>query len=360
MRLCAQCQACIDGTAKQLEGMYLQHHTSSLSWLEALEFGCVLCREMRHCLQDQTEEAETAQFDPDGLEQTAAFVHRRGYQLMRFSSYDKNMGKSSNVITSFTFVPKSDVISPEDPSVPSALLEDHTHHHSTGSPEVLRLAQSWLQDCRAHTACSGWGPSTWLPLRLIDVQPSEPNIGFRVIDTTITKVSGRYATLSHCWGKDSDILSLRQSTKSDLFRGLRLDALPRTFKDAISVCRSLGTPYLWIDSLCILQDNQQDWKEQSRQMCHVYREAEYNISADASRNSHEGLFREYRGHFRAQQTVRTRQRNIFGLILDDGDYDVVNSYTWTRDIALSPLNLRAWVFQERHLARRILHFTRCE
>lgn len=361
MRLCAQCAACVDGTAKRLAGSRLQHHESLDSWLAALEFGCVLCVEMRQHLQNQTEDADTAKLDAAGLERTVASVYGGEFQLLSFSHHDENISKLRNVITGFTFIPRKDIDMLHETGVLNTIFEDETDHRSTGSPASMELAKTWLRACKAHAACCMGRSSVhgWLPLRLIDVQPSNPSIDFRIINTMATKVSGCYASLSHCWGKDPDFLTLNEKTELDLRRGLRLETLPQTFRDAIHVCRSLGTPFLWIDSLCILQDSQEDWEDQSRLMRHIYREAEYNISADASRNSHEGLFRKYQGHFGAHHTVSSNERSN-GYGIPNGDYDVVNTYAWTQDISLSPLNLRAWVFQERHLARRILHFSRYE
>ena len=68
------------------------------------------------------------------------------------------------------------------------------------------------------------------------------------------------------------------------------EALPRTFKDAIQLTRNLGVSYLWIDSLCIIQDSMEDWRRESRLMDKVYRYSACNIMAEAAINCDGGLF----------------------------------------------------------------------
>src|SRR5438034_4872980 len=80
-----------------------------------------------------------------------------------------------------------------------------------------------------------------------------------------------YVTLSHRWGKTMPI-SLQTSNQSDFERGIGLNLLPRTFQNAVDFARRLSprVRYIWIDSLCIVQDDPQDWLRESVQMYHIY------------------------------------------------------------------------------------------
>jgi hypothetical protein len=55
--------------------------------------------------------------------------------------------------------------------------------------------------------------------------------------------------------------------------GFKLDELPRTFQDAIQVTRELGIKYIWIDSLCIIQDDPVGWEQESKRMHGIYASA---------------------------------------------------------------------------------------
>lgn len=71
-----------------------------------------------------------------------------------------------------------------------------------------------------------------------------------------------------------------------------MDDLPKTFRDAVTFARGMGIGYLWIDSLCILQDDRDDWLADGQKMDQIFTNAAFVISADFAADSREnGLFR---------------------------------------------------------------------
>lgn len=78
-----------------------------------------------------------------------------------------------------------------------------------------------------------------------------------------------YVALSHCWGDQSAIFTTTTATIKDLLLEIPWKKLPKTFQDAISITRSLKINYLWIDSLCIIQDDPLDWKIESVKMAEI-------------------------------------------------------------------------------------------
>ncbi|KAK4031964.1 heterokaryon incompatibility protein [Parachaetomium inaequale] len=132
----------------------------------------------------------------------------------------------------------------------------------------------------------------------------------RLAITETSQCEGHYTTLSHRWGI-GPIYTLTSATLPTLLAGVRISELPQTFREAIEITRRLGVRYLWIDSMCIIQDSADDWQKESAQMVHVYSHSHLNIAATASDNAQQGLF-------------RRRQRS--------------------------------WVMQERFLAPRVVHF----
>ena len=73
-------------------------------------------------------------------------------------------------------------------------------------------------------------------------------------------------------------------------KGIELSDLPKTFQDAVMVTRSMGVCFLWIDSLCIIQDSAMDWVNESSKMRQVYKNSYLNIAAAASHDATGGLF----------------------------------------------------------------------
>src|SRR2546421_28580 len=94
--------------------------------------------------------------------------------------------------------------------------------------------------------------------------------------TNSLDLTGRYATLSHCWGEHLPLVT----TKDNLLerqRGIYWSDLPRSFQDAIVTTAEQGLRYLWIDSLCIVQDDQCDWDEHASSMAEIYAGSHFNI-----------------------------------------------------------------------------------
>ncbi|KAK6851129.1 heterokaryon incompatibility protein-domain-containing protein [Apiospora arundinis] len=112
------------------------------------------------------------------------------------------------------------------------------------------------------------------------------------------EASDRYVTLSHCWGnpQQEGYVTPPRLTREMLStycrEGVRIGDLTLTFRQAIEfAARITSVRYIWIDSLCIVQSDMEEWIRESREMFHVYSESYLNISATASSNSNGGLYR---------------------------------------------------------------------
>jgi hypothetical protein len=127
----------------------------------------------------------------------------------------------------------------------------------------------WMQECvnEHRNSCPLPQKLSPLPTRVIDVSPiANPEIP-RVLKTG--REPGSFVALSHCWGSKSRYI-LDSETLRERLRGMTMTSLPPTFRDAIIVTRGLGYRYLWIDSLCILQDSYEDWDNKSGKMLDYY------------------------------------------------------------------------------------------
>jgi hypothetical protein len=95
-----------------------------------------------------------------------------------------------------------------------------------------------------------------LPKRLIHIPPGDnqlDNIRLILTDQTVPDQT-TYLTLTHCWGGTAPLTTTRQNL-CDMLQIVPFQYLPKTFQDAIRTTKRLGFEYLWIDSLCILQDD---------------------------------------------------------------------------------------------------------
>ncbi|KAF4938928.1 Serine/threonine-protein kinase ULK3 [Colletotrichum fructicola] len=135
--------------------------------------------------------------------------------------------------------------------------------------------------------------------------------------------------------------------RDDFRQGINMAELPRTFQDAVNITRSLGVDYLWIDSLCIVQDDPDDWIKESRLMERVYSSAYVTLAASCATGTEDGFLKPR--PFRHCVKMRSQR---------DAPYYVCNSIDdFGRDVDQGELNKRAWVLQERALSRRTIYFT---
>jgi hypothetical protein len=195
-----------------------------------------------------------------------------------------------------------------------------------------------------------------MPARVIDVEDGHT---VRLILTREIGQVKHYVALSHCWGKvwekltddEKDKWSTTTRAKEGRMKGFQVDELLQTFRDAITVTQELGQQYLWIDSLCIIQDDPEDWKTESEKMDAVFQNAYCTIAATSAKDSTEGFLN--RPEEKYSQYVIVPKSS-------DGKVDICTSIDddFDGDVIKGVLNQRAWVLQERALSRRTIHFTK--
>ncbi|KAH7116957.1 heterokaryon incompatibility protein-domain-containing protein [Dendryphion nanum] len=214
-------------------------------------------------------------------------------------------------------------------------------HKDSASPECLDRAVQWLSDCRAnHSNCNR--PPQVLPTRLLDISYDHGDLLIKIVEPNGLK--GEYMALSHCWGQSKGLRSTTHNIDRLKNTGFPWSSMPKTFRDAVVVCRYLGISYLWIDSLCILQDNKKDWEVESSKMCDIYGNAELVLAASLASDDNEGFL-----NSRGTPTLGPFPSKLCG--------NKENIYvTETPPDIEDPLHKRGWCFQERLVSRRYLSF----
>ncbi|KAK4579832.1 hypothetical protein LTR86_000033 [Recurvomyces mirabilis] len=190
---------------------------------------------------------------------------------------------------------------------------------------------------------AGW-MSAWLGIR--DT--------VQLIHTDQHRPSCAYVALSHCWGGKIGLLNLTTS-EPELLEGMQWAQLPNTFQDAITATRQIRMHYLWIDSLCIQQDDWADWAQHAECMDKVFQHAQVTIAATSSANSSTCFIGPDTVSARKQWQAVKIEVNIPGwpAEIKASRYSPSLSPGWPAD---GPLELRAWAWQERHLSKRIISF----
>ncbi|KAF2169181.1 hypothetical protein M409DRAFT_52461 [Zasmidium cellare ATCC 36951] len=256
----------------------------------------------------------------------------------RFSFDLMSEGPNSSWIGFELFQPRSDQRA--DPGLePIAQLRCEVSDDPL-SATTIRMASLWVDQCHYNQRDCSRQDKTPLPTRIIDVGYSDECISARL--QVNRGQLGRYVTLSHCWGSAKRLVTNKRNLKK-FQNEIPLNQMPETFQDAIKLTRLLGMRYLWIDALCIVQDDREDWRRESANMCSIYENAAFSISALVATDSSSGFL---------------HARDIDQCVVAAGDLTFgVRPKLQSIDEALreSKLESRAWCLQERILAPAVLH-----
>jgi hypothetical protein len=162
-----------------------------------------------------------------------------------------------------------------------------------GAPAAFEKAKSWLDECmQSHPKCQRVSPaSSELPTRVLEISSFRDNevLSIRLYPNTAREVAP-YAALSYVWGGPQAFCTL-QSNVGSHSSNISLSTLPQTIQDAVLCAHKLGLKYLWVDSLCIIQDSTEDREREISRMAQIYKNAFVTISAARAKGCHEGFLK---------------------------------------------------------------------
>ncbi|KAF1990533.1 HET-domain-containing protein [Aulographum hederae CBS 113979] len=236
-----------------------------------------------------------------------------------------------------------------------------------GFDNRVSTIRSWITECtESHPKCKGNNLS-FRPLaaRYIDVGVGvggqTNNIRLVSTRSILEKCQGfGYLALSYCWGGVDIPVKTTTKRYAKYHECILFDDLPKTFQDVVTVTRAVGVRYLWIDSLCIVQDDTRDWQREAAKMASIFGAALLTISATASQNCNSGcgistIFEGASAFPRAPKkstSAPIAPGSIRGLSLRYPHVEADKKL-----FHFSPLHDRGWIFQESLLSRRMLHLT---
>lgn len=298
----------------------------------------------------------------------------------RWSTIALEIGREAGILNFFSFSPSSNT----DPMTASHnVLSSLIPHCGTLIERSMRSDDqiSWdfvhkcIDECNnQHGQCLDAKSPAKLPKRVLDLESK--NDSLRLYETQPGEKAA-YAALSHCWGSGGHPLRTLTGNLDRMKIEIDIQDLNETFRNAIKICRELNLRYIWIDSLCIIQDSTEDWEEQAALMADIYKNAYATIATGSSPGPTTSIFCERDAIWKSWKTqlgagdvteqVRVRRKVLPALevadrnspnLADMASYNARHSahsawdYQWD-----GPLYTRAWCFQEHLLSKRMIHFT---
>ena len=234
---------------------------------------------------------------------------------------------------------------------PAALsVSTRPFNPDVSSKASFKIAKNWILDCRnRHRLCRLYMRDT-LPSRILDIQDEEGIVKLRENHHQESPSSAQYACLSYCWGEDQP----EKTTTANISKhknGILISELPQTIQDAIRVTQSLGVRFLWVDSLCIIQDDPQDMAKELSMMPDYYENSLVTICAASSSSCVQGFLQprktpEYlAGPFTLQYRCRSGSVGAVQLVQH-------HSFSFLEEA----INSRGWTLQESLLSTRLLSY----
>ncbi|KAI0099619.1 heterokaryon incompatibility protein-domain-containing protein [Nemania sp. FL0031] len=228
--------------------------------------------------------------------------------------------------------------------------------------QCLDAISSWLQNClENHTSCRYPVSSLReanrraVPKRLVRIKKLEgQQLRLSLQDTDSINELPPFAALSYCWG-GAQTFACTQSNSLELASNIPDDRLPATIQDAVTVCSRLSLDYLWVDSICILQDSEMDKAIEIAKIPYIYGGAAVTIAASRARSAWDG--------FLNSRAPSLESVPVFQLPWRSAKSQLGTVMLMPLDAYPEPIDRRGWTLQEQLLSTRIVEFgtrqTRC-
>ncbi|KAF2019848.1 HET-domain-containing protein [Aaosphaeria arxii CBS 175.79] len=221
------------------------------------------------------------------------------------------------------------------------------------SDESILWAKSMLHRCsNEHPGCPNDKPVP-LPTRVVEIMENGK------LRLATKQPNALYATLSYCWGGPQRFQTTKEtlSAKSKMFD---IDELPKTLQDAVLLTHKLGMRYIWIDSLCIIQDDEEDKSKELADMARYYSMAHVTICA-GDKDCTTGFLAPHSGcEDHPESDIPKDLLRLPVLHLSDEDSVEITTLLFrpknTHIRRADPIERRAWTFQERILSPRVLFY----
>lgn len=363
-----------DENAEITTNFFLVDHFPELPSLrESARSGCEFCSFLRQSLlSDDVANCLHIDYGLDvrTLDEDIVLQIRYRWNCLIDDTIFKNLlqviGEFANTAVQFGIVCNIRAAHKDDP-VAKWLCLDGPSNQAFTSTKTIRWMRKHISECQKHH--HELATPNFVPRLLLDVRGKTPKLTDQDTFISSCKTRGqlknqtpRYAALSYCWGTADDAKAQLKTTRASYAiwqAGIETGKITPVLQDAILVTRKLSIPYLWVDSLCIFQDDIADWNRQCTEMDKIYGHAEVTIVAAASTSCGEGFLqrRATRVQLPFRSTFSNRVQGSMWIELRSVNSNPgYNSADVHVDFDGSRLATRGWAVQERVLSTRQIVF----
>lgn len=225
-----------------------------------------------------------------------------------------------------------------------------------GPPVTARLSLSQQEQLRrAFETCSSTHEgcrsreSGYVPLRLIEISRDNESFSIRLRSRDSISKGEAYVALSYCWGGDQSYKTTKALVNA-YSHAIPWEKVGKTIQHAVDVAYNLRIRHIWVDALCIVQDDKDELDREIPNMPEIYNQAQVTIVASQANSAAEGFLADRRLEDISNTVAPIRIRTHH--FKDDLKATAVDLQRYLSQ----PTEKRGWCFQEKWLARRMIEF----
>jgi hypothetical protein len=235
-----------------------------------------------------------------------------------------------------------------------SLYESLEVANDSSSTMAINRISKWLSHCVENDEHCRIPNPKYMPHRLINVGSDATRDPFLFEP----KSPVPYVCLSYCWGADpiGILKTLKENIKAH-YEGIPMSRLPKTIRDTIQICRALKLENLWIDAVCIVQDDTPSWLQDAAQMHQVYANSHLTIAGLEPYYCQGGILGEQKfGQPEWQRKIVTDVGFVVGASGSESSEILLRPGTTQEGSMRSSLDGRGWCLQESILPNRRICF----